>query len=123
MNQEEPPESTPDVLPPIALQLLAALWILLFGGRWIGINLLLAARVLDPERVAFLDDKIFMAVYLLLLVITLTVLVLRTVRAAQARSPQMQPNPQDDRTTPSGSTAQAGSASSRASARRANPRD
>ena len=80
MKQEEPSENTPDVVPPIALQLLAALWILLFAGRWIGITFLLAARVLVPEQVAILDDSVLKMAYLLLLVVTLIVLILRALR-------------------------------------------
>lgn len=80
MNQEEPSESRPDVLPAPALEGLAALWILLFAGRWIGVTFLLAARVLVPEQVAILDDSVFKIVYLLLLVTTLIVVALRALR-------------------------------------------
>ena len=122
MNQEEPSESTPDVLPPIAIQLLAAFWILLFGGRWIGIHLLLAARILVPEQVAVLDEGLFKACYLLLLILTLIVLVLRALRAAQAHSPRLPSQSHEDTATPVSSAAKP-AASSRVSARRANPRD
>ena len=75
-------DKTPDVLPPAGNALMALLWILLFGGRWIGVPLLQAAGLVNAEQIALLDELVLGRVYLLLLAVTLIVLALRAVRRA-----------------------------------------
>ena len=53
---EESGASSGDVLPPVANQLLGLAWILLFAGRWIVVQLLLAARRL---RIALVLGGVF----------------------------------------------------------------
>ena len=83
---EEPAPQPDEVLPPAVNTLLGVSWILLFAGRWILVQLLLAAGVLSPNAVADLDDRVLVRCYLALLAITIVVVVLRIMRAARARS-------------------------------------
>ena len=83
---EEPAPQPDEVLPPAVNTLLGLSWILLFAGRWILAQLLLAAGVLTPNTVADLDDRVLVRCYLALLAITIVVVVLRVMRAARARS-------------------------------------
>ena len=66
---------------------MATLWILMFGGRWLGVPLLQMSGLLTPETVAFLDDGPLQKIYLIMLSMTLLVLALRTVRKAQNQQP------------------------------------
>lgn len=77
-------EASPDVLPPLANLAMAALWLLLFGGRWIGGNLLLATGALTPAQLAVWDETLLLRIYLVLFAITVLVLALRFVRRGQA---------------------------------------
>lgn len=78
-------EQEPDVFPTSVNVLMATLWILLFGGRWLGVPLLQIAGLLTPQTVAFMDDGPLQKIYLIMLSITLLVLALRTVRQAQSQ--------------------------------------
>ena len=78
------PEEAPDVLPPLANLILALLWIVLLGGRWIAVPLLSAAGILTQEQVAAWDSGLLLRCYLLLFAITMVVVILRAVRGAQA---------------------------------------
>ena len=82
-----------DVLPPPVNRILALLWILLLGGRWIVVTWLLAAGVLTREQVAGWDEGVLLRCYLILLAITLVVVALRSVRAARPSVPAAQPPP------------------------------
>ncbi|HZT43537.1 MAG TPA: hypothetical protein VFA07_15340 [Chthonomonadaceae bacterium] len=88
---QQPANTDSDVLPPPVNRILALLWILLFGGRWIIVTWLLAAGVLKREQVAAWDDGILLRCYLILLVITLVVAALRAVRATRPAVPAAQP--------------------------------
>src|ERR1043165_5544714 len=81
-----------EVVPSLANGLLALCWIVLFAGRWIVVQLLLAAGLLSPTLVADLDDGVLMRCYLALLAVTIMVLVLAAMRAA--RSGYASPVPQ-----------------------------
>lgn len=80
-----------DVLPPPVNRILALLWILLLGGRWIVGTWLLAAGVVKREQIAGWDDGILLLCYLILLVVTLVVVALRAVRAIRPAVPAEQP--------------------------------
>lgn len=75
--------NAPDVLPAPVNTLLAALWVALFGGRWLAVPLVQAAGLLSPEQTADWDEGILTKVYLILLSITCVVLALRAVRHLQ----------------------------------------
>lgn len=79
-----PDDAIPDVLPPVANQIMAALWLLLFGGRGLVVPALMAAGIVSAPQVARWDGGLLLQVYLLLLVVTLLVVALRAVRRAQA---------------------------------------
>jgi hypothetical protein len=81
-----PDDEIPDVLPPVANQAMAALWLLLFGGRGLLVPALMAAGVVSAPQVARWDGGLLLQLYLLLLVVTLLVVALRAVRRAQAAS-------------------------------------
>ena len=80
-----------DVLPPPVNRILALLWILLLGGRWIVGTWLLAAGVVKREQIASWDDGILLPCYLILLVVTVVVVALRAVRASHPAVPADQP--------------------------------
>jgi len=80
---EDAGEASDTVLPPVINQLLGLAWIALFAGRWIVVQLLLAARVLSSTMVADLDDRILIRLYLILLAVTVMVVVLRAMRGAK----------------------------------------
>ena len=93
---QHPDNDAPDVLPPPVNRILALLWILLLGGRWIVGTWLLAAGVLKEEQLAVWDVAL-LRLYLVLLVVTLVVVALRIVRASHpavpaAQSPQSGPS-------------------------------
>ena len=77
----------PDVLPEPLNALMAILWMLLFGGRWLIVPLLQANRLLTPDQVAAWDDGPLHKLYFILLSITCVVLALRAVRAMQQPRP------------------------------------
>jgi len=79
-------ETEPDVIPMGSRVVLATLWILLFGGRWLLVPLLQWAGVLSRDLVIMLDDGPLQKFYLILLSITLVVLALRAVRDLETRS-------------------------------------
>jgi hypothetical protein len=81
MSQTE--DAAPDVLPFWASRLLALLWILLFGGRWILGNLLVWGGFLTMTQVAALDGSVGAPCYALLLGVTCIALALRAVRRAR----------------------------------------
>ena len=83
---DEIDEPAGDILPLAALDLLAAAWVVLFMGRWVVVQLLLAASLLTPSMVSDLDDRLLFRCYLVLLAVTIVVLALRAVRGATARS-------------------------------------
>lgn len=85
MTEPLEPE-TSDVLPDPVNRLLASAWILLFGGRWILVNFLLAFGVLNVSQVAVLDDPILLRCYLALFCVTLLVVILRALRAVAWRA-------------------------------------
>ena len=106
-----------DVLPPPVNRILALLWILLLGGRWIVVTWLLAAGALKRDQVAGWDEGVLLRCYLILLAVTLVVVALRAVRAARPTVPATSP-PQAGTSPPdtqAGATA-AGDAASRRSA-------
>lgn len=76
-------DATVAFLPPLVARALIAGWILLFSGRWIVVQGMSAAGLLDPDRVARLDDTVLGPCYLLLLSITLMTFALRIVRRAR----------------------------------------
>ena len=78
--------SRDDVLPPLANDLLGIAWILLFTVRWAGVNLLLAAGLMNAAMVSDLDDRVLFRCYLILFAVTVLVIALRAVRGAAARS-------------------------------------
>jgi|SRR5579871_277745 len=83
-----PDEDAPEVLPPLVSQILATLWIVLLGGRWLATPWMI---VNDPK--GDLDRPLFYC-YLALLIVTLAVLALRVVRRAGApRSRALTPEP------------------------------
>jgi hypothetical protein len=85
--QEEEQETgvvSPDVLPPHLRTALIVLWVALFGGRWLLIPALLAAGAVSAPDMDRLDGGILLQIYLVLLVITVLVAVLRAVRSVQA---------------------------------------
>lgn len=86
MSESAAEEDTPDVLPAPVNTLLAALWVVLFGGRWLVVPLVQAAGLLSPEQTADWDEGILTKVYLILLSITCVVLALRAVRHLQGSS-------------------------------------
>jgi hypothetical protein len=71
----------PDVLPPVVNQVLATLWILLMGGRWLA-----TPWLMTYENLGDLDDILYVC-YFVLLVITLIVLVLRFLRRRRLPTP------------------------------------
>ncbi len=83
MLMPDPANAAPDVLPPPVNRILALLWILLLGGRWIVVTWLLAAGALKRDEVAAWDDGILLRCYLTLLAVTLVVVALRAVRASR----------------------------------------
>lgn len=80
------PDDVPDVLPAWANSLLAACWILLFGGRWIVVNLLIGAGLLTFQTPARLDRMALLPLYLVLFILTFVVVALRAVRGARLAS-------------------------------------
>jgi hypothetical protein len=109
---------SPDVLPDSVICLLVSAWVLLFAGRWVLFNFLLADGLMTAAQAAALD-AILARLYLALLCITILVLVLRALRGARATSPLLTSEQSD----PSEAEARPDSLLSRASARRAKPRD
>src|SRR5579872_3315863 len=79
-----------DVLPPPGGEIMALMWLLLFGGRWLLFPVLQASGVLTPQAVTFWDEAILLKLYLVLLVITCVVLALRAVRNSQPGTKTMQ---------------------------------
>ncbi len=80
-------EDAPDVLPAPVNTVLAAMWVVLFGGRWLAVPLVQAAGLLSPEQTAEWDEGILTKVYLILLSITCVVLALRAIRHLQNPNP------------------------------------
>lgn len=108
-----PENDNPDVLPPLANQILATLWVLLFGGRW------LAAGWLPVAAMEEIDRRFLLPLYTVLFILTVVVVALRAVRAAQSPSREAQDRlAQAD--TPDRKPV---SPTSGASARRVKPRD
>jgi hypothetical protein len=68
-----------DALPEWAITLLMALWLLLFGGRWVVVNLLILAGLLTMPQLTELDRFLTLA-YLALFVLTVVTLALRGMR-------------------------------------------
>ena len=89
----ERPDQAADGPPSAPNQLMAALWIILLGGRWVVIEWLIAAGILTQERVSLWDNGVLLRCYLVLLVVTLVVLALRAVRSGAA-----EPAPRTDGT-------------------------
>ena len=85
-----PDEDTPDVLPPRVNQVMAALWILLLGGRWLATPFLMTDQIVTQNNETYvyinplirdeLDKRILLPCYLVLLIVTLVVLALRFAR-------------------------------------------
>ena len=92
----EVPDRTPsDVLPPSANQFLGLSWVLLFAGRWIIVPLMLAVGMVSPSLVTELDDRVLVRCYLALLAVTITVMILRTMRGARVQSAPSSAEPTD----------------------------
>lgn len=81
-----------DVLPPVVNALMALVWLLLFGGRWLIVLPLQALGAMTPEQVTALDDGPLTKIYVLALAVTLLVLALRAVRRAQTPIPGTKPD-------------------------------
>ena len=88
MANEETDETddSPDVAPPIVIQTLTLLWIVLFGGRWIAVSLLQWNGFLSPEQVAAFDSGVLSRLYLILLALTILIVALRVTRRYSAPS-------------------------------------
>ena len=86
-DEQEYNGDTPDVAPPIAIQTLTLLWMGLFGGRWIGVTLLQWTGCLSPDDVTRFDSGILTRCYLVLLVLTILVVVLRGARRISTAAP------------------------------------
>ncbi len=102
----EKKQEAQDVLPPRLNLVLALLWLLLFGGRWLLVPLLLYAGLVSAPDVARWDGGVLLQLYLVLLVITVLIMALRAVRGVQSARPPSVPAP-----------------GSRSSIRRDDPRD
>ena len=77
----DPENEISDVVPPTVRQIIAWLWIALFGGRWIVISLLQWNGILTPEQTAALDENVLSRLYVVLLALTLLILALRLLRS------------------------------------------
>jgi hypothetical protein len=106
----EPGNPSADVLPPVVNDLLGLAWIALFAGRWILVQLLLAAGVLTPSNVSDLDNRFLVYCYLALLTVTIAVAVLRAMRHARPAAPQGPTSENDEAVPMSSSSASASSA-------------
>ena len=80
ITEGEETGETVDFLPPFVSRILITGWILLFSGRWLVVQGLVAAGLLGPEQVERLDDVVLGRCYLVLLGVTLVTLALRIVR-------------------------------------------
>lgn len=97
-----------DVLPPTGNQVLAALWIVLFAGRWIAVPFLQAAGLVDPAQLTVWDEGPLLRCYTVLFVITMVVVALRAVRRSQPAPPTQQHRTRSDSAPePGGSSASA----------------
>ena len=85
-NEEEAEDALPDVAPPVVIQTLTILWIVLFGGRWIGVSLLQWNGIISPEQVAAFDGGLLTRLYLILLAFTILIVALRFARRFSAPS-------------------------------------
>lgn len=69
--------------------ILASLWILLFGGRWIIGTLLIAAGIVNFDQLSDWDDGIGIHLYHVMLIATVVILALRAIRSRSgSQSPQ-----------------------------------
>ena len=89
-----------DVVPPMVATLLGLSWVVLFAGRWILVQLLLAAGLLSSFMVADLDNGVLIRCYLALVAITVVVLVLRSLRGLSARIAATSVRQSDDSVPP-----------------------
>ena len=85
-NEDEETDDSPDVAPPVVIQTLTILWIVLFGGRWIGVSLLQWNGIISPEQVAAFDGGLLTRLYLILLAFTILIVALRFARRFSAPS-------------------------------------
>src|SRR5690348_11953670 len=84
-------ENTPDTQPQKGDMILAALWLLLFGGRWLLMPVLQVAGMVTPQQVTALDNGLLLELYLVLLAITCVMVALRAVRRTQHGSAEDSP--------------------------------
>lgn len=79
----------PDVVPDYISRSLAVAWIVLFGGRWCIIYLLLMMGYIPAASVVTIDNNLLQPLYLILLGLTALLLILRVIksRASGARIP------------------------------------
>ena len=82
---EKDENQSADVLPPIGNQILILIWLTLFSGRWIVISPLSWFQILSSEQVVFFDE-VLLKIYLLLFVVTCTIVALRKVRISSTHS-------------------------------------
>ena len=98
---EDSGEASDGVLPPEVDQLLGLAWILLFAGRWIAVQFLLAARILSSTAAADLDDRVLTRLYLVLLAVTVIVVALRAMRGVKRKlASKRDPTPVGGAATP-----------------------
>ncbi len=84
-DAEEEFAETVAFLPPLVSRMLILGWILLFAGRWLIVQGMVAAGLLAPELVEKLDTLVLGRCYLALLSVTLVTLVVRIVRDRTSR--------------------------------------
>ncbi len=69
-------------------RVLRLLWIMLFGGHWVGLTLLNWFGFVTLAQIAVWNDLLFVRLYLILLVLTLLTLVLRGMQERGSKGDQ-----------------------------------
>ena len=91
-NDREEAGATVEFLPPFVSRALIAGWILLFSGRWLVVQGLVAAGLFGPDQAERLDDALLGRCYNLLLSLTLVTLLVRLVRGLHFKRDSGDPN-------------------------------
>lgn len=84
-----------EAFPDLSSRVLALLWMLLFGVRWLVITPLEWTGTLTPQQMGLIDDVLLLPLYLMLFVLTCVVLGLRAARRLQAPVSPTRPDPGD----------------------------
>ena len=82
---EDEAEGVITFLPPLVSRILIAGWIVLFAGRWLVLQGMVAAGLLAPELVEKIDELALGRCYFLLVSVTLVTLIVRIVRSRDAQ--------------------------------------